>query len=364
MNSKSNRNIKADVIRGFAIITVVLGHCIQQGNGLEYYTNSEYWFNKGYQFIYSFHMPLFMILAGWFAFFSMKKLENDRKSQWLFLIKRIVLYITPILFWTFFEFARGYIINIRLGYENAPLSELAPQFVSYFITNLWFLWAISLCLVIVFVMHFYLMDNVFIYALGFLGLFVITDNMNLGVYKFLMPYYIGAFYLNMNKGKLIESKTGQKLKKVYEEKQWMVLIILAAIFGALFMLYNDIAFIYRSGYRISRATWLKQIVLDMYRMIIGFAGSGFFIVLFDLVVKKSGNYKWPVLTTFGKNSLGVYILQGYYILLVMTNYTNNFSPSMGLVLLETIIICAISLVSAIILSKIPVIRYLVGKSGR
>ena len=70
MNNKSSRNVKADVIRGFAIITVIIGHCIQQGNGLEYYNNSLYWFNKMYQFIYSFHMPLFMLLAGWFAFYS------------------------------------------------------------------------------------------------------------------------------------------------------------------------------------------------------------------------------------------------------------------------------------------------------
>ena len=98
MSNKTTRNIKADVIRGFAIITVILGHCIQQGNGLEYYENSKYWFNKVYQFIYSFHMPLFMLLAGWFAYYSLKKLEDNRKSQWLFLIKRTVLYIFPIFF--------------------------------------------------------------------------------------------------------------------------------------------------------------------------------------------------------------------------------------------------------------------------
>lgn len=364
MSSKANRNIKADVIRGFAIISVVLGHCIQQGNGLEYYNNSQYWFNKLYQFIYSFHMPLFMILAGWFAYFSLKKLEGDRKAQWKFLFKRAIIYVTPIIFWTLFEFVRGYLINISLGNENAPISELVPQFFSYFITNLWFLWAILLCLIIVFIMHFYLKDNVILYALGFLGLFVITDNMNLGVYKYLMPYYIGAFYMNMHRDRILGCTSGKRIKKVYEEKQWLIFLVLAVVFATLFIFYNDIVFIYRSGYRISRATWFKQIVIDMYRMIIGFAGSSFFIVLLDLIVKKSGSYSWPVLTTFGRNSLGVYILQGYYILLVMTRFTNELNPAWWIVLIETIIICAVSLISAIILGKIPVIRYLVGKSGR
>jgi len=361
MSEKTVRNIKADVIRGFAIISVILGHCIQQGNGLEYYNNSSYWFNKLYQFIYSFHMPLFMLLAGWFAFISFKKIEGDRKKQWKFLLKRAFLYVFPILFWTFFEFARGYITNIRLGNENAPISVLAPQFFSYFLTNLWFLWAILVCLVIVFIMHFYLKDNVVLYLIGFLGLFVITDNMNLGVYKYLLPYYIGAFYTNMYKEKLLDTKPGRKIKALYEERSWLILLVFVVVFAALFAIYNDKVFIYRSGYRISRATLFKQIAVDMYRMIIGFAGSGMVIIFWDIVVSKMSSYKWPLLCLFGKNSLGIYILQGYYILLVMTKYTNNLKPHWWIVLIETISICAISLISAIILEKVPIIRCLLGK---
>lgn len=361
MSEKTTRNIKADVIRGFAIISVILGHCIQQGNGLEYYNNSEYWFNKLYQFIYSFHMPLFMLLAGWFAFYSIKKLEGDRKKQWLFLLKRAFLYVFPIFFWTFFEFARGSYINKKLGNEIAPLSELAPQFFNYFLTNLWFLWAILVCLIIVFIMHFYLKDNVIIYVIGFLGLFVITDNMNLGVYKYLLPYYIGAFYTNMYKEKLLETKPGKKLKELYSDRSWVILLVLAISFAALFTIYNDKVFIYRSGYRISRATLFKQTAVDMYRMIIGFVGSGFFIVLWDIIINKVSNYKWPVLCAFGRNSLGIYIFQGYYILLVMTNYTNSLTPHWWIVLIETIIICVVSLISAIIIDKVPVLRCIEGR---
>lgn len=357
----NSRNILADVIRGFAIITVILGHCIQQGNGLEYFNNSMYWFNKLYQFIYSFHMPLFMLLAGWFAYYSLKKIEGNRKKQWIFLLKRAFLYIFPIFFWTLFEFARGYLININLGNENAPFSELLPQFVRYFFTNIWFLWAILICLVIVFIMHFYLKDNVILYAIGFLGLFVITDNMNLGVYKYLMPYYIGAFYTNMYKEKLLENESAKKLCKMYKEKSRIVIGTVAVIFAILFIFYNDMAFIYRSGYRLSRATLIKQTVIDMYRMIIGFVGSIFFILLFDKLTRLLPGYKWPVLSAFGRNSLGIYILQGYYILLVLTKYTNGLNPNWWIVLIETIVVCIVSLISAIIINKVPVIRIIIGK---
>ncbi len=361
MNEKSPRNIKADVIRGFAIISVVVGHCIQQGNGLEYYNNSQYWFNKLYQFIYSFHMPLFMILAGWFAYYSLKKLEGKRTEQWKFLIGRIALYVFPIFFWTLFEFVRGYITNLRLGNENAPFADLAIQFVNYFITNIWFLWAITLCLIVAFIMHLYLKDNIFIYLLMFLGMFVISDNYNLGVYKFLLPFYLIAFYTNMYKEALLATNAGKKISKLYSEKSWIIIILAGIIFIILFLFYNDMTFIYRSGYRISRATLFSQTVLDMYRMLIGFAGSIFFILLIGKIVDISAAYKWPVLSLFGKNSLGVYILQGYYILLVLTKYTNNLQPHWWIVLIESIMVCAASLVSVIILDRVPVARCVVGR---
>lgn len=361
MSQKTNRNITADVIRGFAIITVVIGHCIQQGNGLEYYTNSMYWSNKVYQFIYSFHMPLFMLLAGWFAFYSFRKVEGDRKKQWRFLGLKSVLYITPIFFWTLFEYVRGYLLNKRLGNETTGFPQIIPMFLNTFITNLWFLWAVLVCLIIVFVMHFYFKDNIILYALGFLILFVIPDGYNLGVYKFMMPYYISAFYINMYKEKLLLTKPGERISSLYKKKAWLCVILSAVVFGVLFVFYRERAFIYLSGYKLTRATLVSQAVVDMYRMLIGFAGSLFFILLWDQIVKLTKGYKWPILTAFGRNSLGVYILQGYYILMVMVIYTNGMEPVWWHIVIETIIISGVSLVSSIVLSHIPVLKFLVGK---
>lgn len=361
MTGIRQRNKTSDVIRGFAIITVILGHCIQQGNGLAYYTDSLYWSNKLYQFIYSFHMPLFMILAGWFAFFSFSKVEGDRKAQRKLLGSRVVRYVLPILFWTVFEYVRGYILNVRHGNETAHFPEIIPMFFKTFITNLWFLWAVLICFLVVYVMHFYLRDNVWIYLVLYLLMFVITDEYNIGVYKYMAPYYICSFYVNMNKDRLLASKWGSKVSEAYKNRGWLFVLISAAIFGGLFLFYRERAFIYLSGYKLSRATWLSQGIVDMYRMVIGFAGSLFFIMLFDRIVSLTGNYKWPVLCAFGRNSLGVYILQGYYILLVMVQFTNDKSPSWFLVLFETIIIAAVSLLTAVLLDLIPVVRSVVGR---
>lgn len=374
----NNRNIKADVIRGFAIITVILGHCIQNGFGWWYFIGGGYWENKLYQFIYSFHMPLFMLLAGWYAYYSMKKLEGDRKKQWKFWGKKAFTYITPIFLWTVFEFVRGAILREINGEEQIKIGDLLISFVSYFFTNLWFLWAILICLTIVFIMHFYLEDNIPLYVFGFCCLFIIPDAINLGVYKYLMPYYIAAFYVNMCLDRYSGSEEGEnredegygkkfgsiiyKITGSYKEKPVMYLILSAVIFGVLFIFYNRDTFIYLSGYRVSRTGFVRQVALDIYRMIIGFAGSAFFMILFDRITERFSDYKWPILTAFGRHSLGIYILQGYYILIVMASYTNNLVGIRWYYIpVETVLICAVSLITTIILEKIPVLKILVGK---
>lgn len=57
-----NRILQIDVLKGFAILLVVLGHAI-------YETYSEN--NIVFRMIYSFHMPLFMFLSGLPYLFSL-----------------------------------------------------------------------------------------------------------------------------------------------------------------------------------------------------------------------------------------------------------------------------------------------------
>lgn len=375
---KKDRNIKADVIRGFAIITVIIGHCIQNGNGWYYFIDGAYWSNKVYQFIYSFHMPLFMLLAGWFAYYSIKKVEGDRKAQWKLLGKRAFTYITPIFLWTLFEFLRGEIMRVSQGEARTPMSTMFIWFVNYFITNLWFLWAVLICLIIVFVMHLYLEDNIPLYVVAFCSFYILPDAANLGVYKYLIPYYVAAFYVNMCLDKFSNIKENEneeeeslgnkayrlinKLIASYKNKPNMYLVILAVMFGVMFLFYNSQTFIYVSGYRVSRTGFVKKVILDTYRTVIGFVGSAFFMILWDRIVDRFKDCKWHLLTAFGRNSLGIYILQGYYILIVMASYTNNLTWIRWYhIPIEVVIISTVSLITAIILGKIPVVKILVGK---
>lgn len=49
------RNPYLDIVKGITIISVILGHSIQSGNGVEYLDNGSFFDNIVFQFIYSFH---------------------------------------------------------------------------------------------------------------------------------------------------------------------------------------------------------------------------------------------------------------------------------------------------------------------
>ena len=49
------------MLKGFAIIMVIAGHAVQ------YLISGHYYDKEVYRLIYSFHMPLFMAITGFFA---------------------------------------------------------------------------------------------------------------------------------------------------------------------------------------------------------------------------------------------------------------------------------------------------------
>ena len=87
----SNRNTIFDAVKALAIWLVVLGHCIQYLSGV------DYWNDALFQFIYSFHMPLFFMVSGFFFASSMKL------GWWEFLCKKALTLLLPCFIWGIVE---------------------------------------------------------------------------------------------------------------------------------------------------------------------------------------------------------------------------------------------------------------------
>ena len=69
--STGNRLRSFDILKLFAIFLVLWGHCIQ------YFLSSKPVDEPLYRTIYAFHMPLFMMISGYFAASSMHIRLND-----------------------------------------------------------------------------------------------------------------------------------------------------------------------------------------------------------------------------------------------------------------------------------------------
>ncbi|MDO4744065.1 MAG: acyltransferase family protein, partial [Clostridia bacterium] len=130
--SKMKRNNFIDIAKGVAIFLMLWGHCIQIcviGSGIDFFENSVF------KTIYSFHMPLFMLISGYLFYFSF--LKRDLKEL---LIHRTQALLQPIVFCTIFDFfATTVLLGLLSGRFNSPFDGAWMQNLSHL---LWFLWSV------------------------------------------------------------------------------------------------------------------------------------------------------------------------------------------------------------------------------
>jgi fucose 4-O-acetylase-like acetyltransferase len=349
MDRSKDRENLPDILRGFAIILVVLAHCIQEGSGIEFSSNALYFDDRLYQLIYSFHMPLFMMISGYLTWGSVKK-AVDKLSRRALLKRRVNSVLVPVFLWTGLDYIRILVINYIKG---SPQPE-ALIFVYFYnaLNNLWFLWAVWWCFIIVYIVHFFLNDSFVVLLIGFVALFFIPDGLNLGAYKFMMPYFIISFYFH----RYIEDKGGDKIEKY----KYYMLILLALAFVGLFQLYDEESFIYLTGYKLIGKNVPHQLYIDFYRMMVGFVGSGVFILLWKCITDISG-YEFKILRWLGVNSLGIYILSGYIIVFVVQRLDFIEKYSYIINVAEAIVVLIVAALLVEIMGRIPYVRKFVGK---
>jgi len=119
------RSQSADVVKGIAILLVVLGHAIQAGD-------AAFDRNLLFRLIYSFHMQLFMAVSGWFA-------RPDDSGR---LKRDAVRLLVPTVTW----YCVQYFVAGR--YAQMGAGAYIMRWVRNPDTGLWFLWILLLCHVV------------------------------------------------------------------------------------------------------------------------------------------------------------------------------------------------------------------------
>ncbi len=122
-----------DATKLLAIYAVLYGHCIQ------YLIKGDVYDNSAFLFIYSWHMPLFMLIAGLFATSSFKLSPID------YLKKKSIQLLLPCVAWEII------IVCIRFfSNQSLSMSDIVRH-------DLWFLKSLFICEVLTYIA--YKIDN-------------------------------------------------------------------------------------------------------------------------------------------------------------------------------------------------------------
>lgn len=351
------RNDFADILRGISAYLVILGHCLlstgtafgvsENGNGL-----------LAVHIIYSFHMPLFMLLCGYFSEKSYKK--HGGKT---FVRNRIISLIPPLITWSVIQLIWG------LMEKEIIVGDIPRVFLLKFFSNYWFVWAVLILSIgSVAIEKIYgekaLVAYVCIILLGFVTPDAVVNSSGV---KFMLPYYVIGFKISQYAKSCILSIT-QKLRK--GNIHYIGIVIVLNLISVLICLYYPTEWlIHISEISCINKDAISQLTIDLGRYAAGLVNSMVFAVdvwlLYARCVKKATK-KWLIVLKpwiwSGKNSMGLYIVH-YYILnyLAVRVIVGIGNFSIVTIILESIAVWGISAFVIQIVNRMHGGRILFGK---
>ena len=335
------RNEKIDVIKGVAIILVVYGHALQYGAGENVLKNALFFEDPIFKFIYSFHMPLFMLVTGYLFSFSLKKYSVP-----IIIKSRIYTLIVPICIWSLIPI----VIKLVKG-RGMSTVEILKIYISTAIKELWFLWAIFYCSLIVMIISKYMNDRIIIYILVFVITFCVTDDKNISLYKYMYPFFVLGYYYGLH---------DNGIRLWWSRNKNKVFPVLIGIYGVMFFRFGYDSYIYTSGYCVlGKGDVWKQIVINIYRLVIGCIGSFIIIGSIDIYYSLIDKKIIKITAYLGRNSMGIYVFSGAIFNYVLPKITSNFGGINYITqLMESAMIICFSLLFSWVIRRHKVLQQL------
>lgn len=232
-------------------------------------------------------MPLFALVNG-YLFYS----SQSKRSFKEVLLLRITALLIPIITWTSLDWVLGILLHKRVS---------ITEWVSILTGNmLWFLWSILAANLVLVVAEKKIKSRCAKIIWLFIGFFLMYVFPNAELNLYLYPYVALGFYY-------------KKRKKYFSEKTNLWAWICVVLFILLLPFYNENTFIYTTGISLwkSEMTVPKHILVDIYRYIIGIAGS---VTVMFWVCKSLGKFKMvdKFLSKVGRYTMQIYIIQCFF----------------------------------------------------
>lgn len=276
-----------DILKGITMILVVLGHCMQSFSS----TPKELVVP-----IYMFHMPLFMMISGYFIFPSINKYSIKQN-----IIRKTKHLYIPSLCWGFITFS---IIALNKMLHHSTIDII---FALKTISNgMWFLTVLYILSIICIILK-TLKGKYFIgiWSLIFVITFICPSYDVINEMRFLIPYFLTGIYL-----------------KKYNWSKLPIILLISSIF-----IYIVCLQFYTFDYTIYSAAhkdWLckEELFKTIVRYLAGFSGS--FIVIFLCNLFKGKSFITNYLIRIGYMTLPIYVIhQNLLFINRLVDYRSN-----------------------------------------
>ena len=283
-NNQKGRIPYLDFLKFFAISSVLLGHSVEQTTG------NDFWDNPIWAFIYTYHMPLFMMLCGYFFNSSLKLSFSE-----LFKKKFVQLMIPAISAWVLMY------LFVTLTKYN-PYPEIVDLSWMGFMNALWFLKSVFFCYLIgwVFIKAF---KNVWASAILSSVIALFTPLCNIDSINFMLPMFWMGHLFHQHQAWIDKHR-----KTLFASSLVAFIAMLPFWSGRLTVYMVPIQFFDWSTFAFD---W-NNLGITLYRMAIGMVGSMFFFLLAPWVYDRISDWRiTPTLNQLGKCTLGLYWTQTF-----------------------------------------------------
>lgn len=284
MSDELNRNNFIDYIKGILIFLMLWGHCIQflLPSKLDFFNNIVF------KFIYSFHMPLFILISGLLFGKKLYKIQNDKDKLYGYIGKKI-LSLSKIIIMS----GIIYTLIVNLIYHQFNILFAFDSLKSF-----WFLWSL-LCITIVCGVAYLYTERLFLRILLLIIAIPFIWNMpNNDMNLFMYPFFIiGVLYETYYK------KIPSKLFNI----KYLSLIL----FPILLMFFEKKHYIYITGFSFDSKNFCYSFGVGLFRFFIGLVGCIFALIIFKFIYKFKNNlvsYINDLFIKVGMNTLAIYIL--------------------------------------------------------
>ncbi|MBD5545427.1 MAG: acyltransferase [Lachnospiraceae bacterium] len=351
-NESKRRDTSLDAVKGFAIVLVMLGHCVVKNNMVDAARDPYV-----YDVIKAIEMPLFIMISGYLAGLSPKK--ASLKEAVYTIQRRAVSYLVPFFVWLLLgDFISGHF---------APLLAL-KNVLFHLDWGLWFLMTLFLITVLVLLAEsfprawqsavFLLAAYIFFFLQSRTGNTFLSPHLTVRY----MPYYMAGFLVSRY---LLPMKaSGNKWVVFFTGKKVLWGAWAISLCGFLWLIV---------GYDMVTVHSTQELLAQMTASLLGGYVCFFGIYQFYESRKLPENYagtvqlsKQPFLAQIGLYTLEIYVLHFRFVTM-LGFYEKGYSlyswKGIGAVFASFLVMSVLTWLIIVIVKKVPLLNFLLfGKS--